>query len=512
MSVSAAVPLMQLEASLEAFDTVEPKPSSLPVPNPTRSFWIDSAPDANPLAAEGSTGSFTEDADICIIGSGITGVSAAYHLSVAVERGELPRSDKPLRVVILEARDFCKSLWCHRFGFFVCCLLINNLDDPGRNGGHLTPAVFIDFCSYQAKYGTEQAVRCFQLENHTASEIVKIIHEEGWTESVDLVQNGHTTISFTPGEHQDIEADFQAAEAAGMDLANVNWLTKEETQIKYGADYPTVEFGGFNLWPLKFVTRLYQLAKSKSGSHFELNLHTRTPATSISPSLSSSRRWAVGTHRGSLNCSYIIHATNAYASHLLPHLSGPAGIVPTRGQIIAVRANVPADELRKCSWDGNEGFEYWFPRPASSDETPLVILGGGREVESPVFEWGQTDDSSLNDIVGLSLRKFLPAVFPGKFEEGKESEMEWTGIMAYTKLHDPFVGPVLDKSNPDGQSFEGQYISAGYSGHGMPRAFSCGAVVASMVESNITGRPWELPPWFPEPFLTANRLGNTRNV
>ncbi|KAJ6480953.1 FAD dependent oxidoreductase [Mycena sanguinolenta] len=492
MSVSAAVPFMQLEPSVKAFDTAKLKPASLPVPNPTRSFWINSAPDANPLAAEGSTGPFAEDADICIIGSGITGVSAAYHLSVAAERGEIPRSDKPLRVVILEARDFCSGA-------------------TGRNGGHLTPAVFIDFCSYQAKYGTEQAVRCFELENHTASDIVKIIREEGWTESVDLVQNGHTTISFTPGEHQSIEADFKAAQAAGMGLANVNWLTKEETQIKYGANYPTVEFGGFNLWPLKFVTRLYQLAQSKGGSHFELKIHTRTPATSISPSSSSSRRWAVTTPRGVLNCSYIIHATNAYASHLLPHMSGPAGIVPTRGQIVALRASVPADELRKCSWDGNEGFEYWFPRPSSSHETPLVILGGGREV-LPDFEWGQSDDSSVNDFVGASLRKFLPAVFPGKFEKGMEPEMEWTGIMAYTKLHDPFVGPVLDKSNPDGQNFEGQYISAGYSGHGMPRAFSCGDVVASMVASSIAGRPWEIPAWFPHPFLTSTRVGNPRSV
>lgn len=54
--------------------------ASLPVPNPTKSFWIDT-PGANPLAKEGSEGILTSDADVCIIGSGITGVSAAYHLA-----------------------------------------------------------------------------------------------------------------------------------------------------------------------------------------------------------------------------------------------------------------------------------------------------------------------------------------------------------------------------------------------------------------------------------------------
>jgi hypothetical protein len=114
MSLSAAIPFMQLATSEKAFDQTPIKRSSLPVPNPTRSFWIDT-PGANPLAAEGSDGPLVDDADICIIGSGITGVSAAYHLATDVERGHLPRpGDKPLRVVILEARDFCES--------FVFCL------------------------------------------------------------------------------------------------------------------------------------------------------------------------------------------------------------------------------------------------------------------------------------------------------------------------------------------------------------------------------------------------------
>ena len=74
-------------------------PAGLPHPNPSKSFWIDSAPDANPLAREGSEGSLTSDADVCIIGSGMTGVSAAYALS---------KQTPGLKVVILEARNFCQ--------------------------------------------------------------------------------------------------------------------------------------------------------------------------------------------------------------------------------------------------------------------------------------------------------------------------------------------------------------------------------------------------------------------
>ena len=54
------------------------KPAALPSPNPTRSFWVNSSLDANSFAREGTSGLLTTDADMCIIGSGITGVSMAY--------------------------------------------------------------------------------------------------------------------------------------------------------------------------------------------------------------------------------------------------------------------------------------------------------------------------------------------------------------------------------------------------------------------------------------------------
>ena len=78
---------------------------SLPVFNSTRSFWMHGAPDVNPLARVGSTGPLTANADICIIGSGITGVSVAYHLSKLL--GDDATLQDTLNVVILEARDFC---------------------------------------------------------------------------------------------------------------------------------------------------------------------------------------------------------------------------------------------------------------------------------------------------------------------------------------------------------------------------------------------------------------------
>ena len=55
---------------------------------------------------------------------------------------------------------------------------------------------------------------------------------------------------------------------------------------------------------------------------------------------------------------------------------------------------------------------------------PLVILGGGREATRN-YQIGQADDSVLDPVVGDALRRFLPAMFPSKYEEKREPEMEW---------------------------------------------------------------------------------------
>ena len=99
-----SIPVLQWDASQQYLkqigDSHNPV-SPLPVPNSTQSFWL-TTPGASPLAKEGSEGPLTTDADICIIGSGITGVSTAYHLA-----RQLDQVDRPIKAIILEARDFC---------------------------------------------------------------------------------------------------------------------------------------------------------------------------------------------------------------------------------------------------------------------------------------------------------------------------------------------------------------------------------------------------------------------
>jgi len=179
---------------------------------------------------------------------------------------------------------------------------------------------------------------------------------------------------------------------------------------------------------------------------------------------------------------------------------------------MATRAAVPLENLTTTAWSANEGFEYWFPRPKkedTDDKKPLVIIGGGREIPDG-HEFYITDDSNLNPAIAKGLREFLPAVFPGKFEQGQEPEMEWTGIMGYTAYGDPITGPVLDPADRSDGRFKGQYISAGFSGHGMTRAPLCAEVVAKMIWHDINkpqGERFEIPPWMPKAYLSGYESG-----
>ena len=70
----------------------------------TASYWLQDG--ANPLAREGADSAFAdENVDVVVIGSGITGVSAVHHLVQGMKNEKLDR----LKVVLLEARDFCGS-------------------------------------------------------------------------------------------------------------------------------------------------------------------------------------------------------------------------------------------------------------------------------------------------------------------------------------------------------------------------------------------------------------------
>ena len=296
----------------------------------------------------------------------------------------------------------------------------------------------------------------------------------------------------TEADELDARREWEEAKTVGLNI-QYDWLSNQHlievstidtllstisrpSAQNYGLNrylnYTGVYFQSYNLWPLKLVTHLLRDSQSASGG-VNVTLHTKTPVTSMSPAQhhpsngesDGHPRWNLYTHRGNISCTYVVHATNGYASHLLTFLSGtddsaqPSegynlsyyskarsrgsyGITPHRGQVGAVRASVNASGLGWINPWGfggyDSGSEYWFPRYQGTEspkngaasrysENPVIILGGGRQT-------GISDDSVLNSTTSVVLRSFLPELYPDQFVDPNKSspdtwEKEWVRFL-----------------------------------------------------------------------------------
>lgn len=444
-------------------------PSHPPHQNPLQSFWTKNY--SSPLTNANSATQLPSSADIVIIGSGITGSTAAAKLVESLISRKVGA-----KIVVLEAREFCSGA-------------------TGRNGGHLTALPRLEFATLvEACGGVEDAKRSVLLEDRAVSNVTDVCEKNGWEAEVELRTNG--CVHFFETEEADAmqRTELEAASVAGVDLSSITWISASEALSKYGAKaHSGVLLPGRTIYPLKFVTKLFSHAQSlakDSSIDISLEVYTHALAEGISPSKRKDGRWRIKTSRGEISANQILHATNAYATYLLPHLTQTKNqIIPTRGQVISITPPTPPNHPNT-----NPSFaslsEYLFHRPSGD-----IIIGGARAFAGPPFEAGVTDDSSVNEIVGKKLRENVKALF-GWSEDG-EVAMEWTGIMGYKETGHPLMGKVYQ----NGQALEGQWICAGYTGHGMARAPACAETVAGMILADKFNETFAIPEWLPRVYV-----------
>lgn len=222
------------------------------------------------------------------------------------------------------------------------------------------------------------------LEMATVKKIRELIDTHGWASDVHLGSHGHTRIFLTPEEEEEDLEEYNAAKSAGVPWDGIHRYTKEDMIDKFGVQYPGVSIPAGSIWPVKFVTKLFELAKSEAGSALvDLSLHTHTTVEAVEPvdpfpTQAKDRLWAVRTSRGVLKTRFVIYATNGWTAHLLPQFVMPeddtasegsepqpkkvSWIAPYRGQMVATRANVPASKLPERAFASDWMEDYWLPR------------------------------------------------------------------------------------------------------------------------------------------------------
>lgn len=378
-------------------------PLNIPYPHPTKSFWLDDIP-----LLESSV-PIPDETDVVIIGSGISGASAAYHLQ---------KVDPALKVVVFEARDFSSGA-------------------TGRNGGHLTPDSYRNFRSDELKHGLDQAIlfRTFEKENVDAITSLNI--------ECDLVPVRNVQPFEAVDDFENAKMDIERMRSIDPALVEGIEITPAKTSKPF---IGSVSISAHSIYPAKLTWELLRRSNAL--------LYNHAIVTKVDNSL-------VTFHRNekiyTIKAKYVIHATNAYASSLLPQLEG--SIIPTRGQM-----SIQSPRILDDSYSFHNGAEYMISRPEG------MFLGGGRS-PSRGLEQYETNDGEVNGQISIYLGKFLKK----HFGSATKTTREWTGIMGFTKDGHPYIG----------QLNEHNFVSVGFGGHGMPRAFLSAKY---LVDCMINGR------------------------
>ncbi|KAJ5102775.1 hypothetical protein N7532_003304 [Penicillium argentinense] len=422
-----------------------------PATGSSRPFWR-TTPHA--LDNHRTTENLPSETDILIIGGGYAGASTAYHL---FQEGSAPR------VVLLEARELCSGA-------------------TGRNGGHLRPDLYAITSKYAERYGLEAAVEVVRFEMSHLKEIANLVEKENIDCEFTLARS--LDIYMDEDELAKRKEFVDYLRVQGLDfMDDVKYMSEQEVQEKAHVRNAKggFSFSAGHLWPYKLITQLITIALSHG-----LNLQTHTQVLEIG-STRKNGLWPVTTNRGTINAQKIILATNAFTKALAPEYS--QAIIPCKGLCTQIEA-APGKPFQRLPETyairhGPGAFIYQISRKDGS-----IIVGGAQyRYKDDLGVWyDNSDDGSLIPQVEGYFDGYMQRTFFGWEDSGAVVKHKWTGVMGYSADSLPHVGEVPEKP--------GQFIAAGFNGHGMPVVFLSAKGVAKMALKRVSFKETGLPRLF----------------
>jgi len=321
-------------------------------------------------------------ADVCIVGGGFCGLSAALH---AAEGGA--------KVVLLEASE-------PGFGA------------SGRNGGQVVPGVKWDPEEMVAAFGPERGEAMADFAGKTVDVVFGLIEKHSI--QCDAVRSGWIQGIHT-GKHQPIiEARAKQWQARG---AEVTILDKAETErITGAAGYIGAFFDkrGGTVNPLGYARGLAEAAIAAGAS-----LHGASAATAMRQVRDG---WLVETARGQVTAKQVLLCTNGYTDGLWPGLQ--RSVVPLYSFIVATKPL--SDNVRRSILPGGQ----------SLSETRRVLTYSRLDAAGRLVVGGRGGFHESQDIVDY---KDVIAGLQARFPQVEEQTFEyfWGGRVAMTASHLP---------------------------------------------------------------------------
>lgn len=355
--------------------------------------------------------------DVCIVGGGYTGLSAALHLSKS-----------GYKVVLLEAR---KMGW----------------GASGRNGGQLGSGQRKDQWFLEKRLGLSDATKLWQLAEDAKNLARQIISENDI--QCDL-KPGIAHPDHKPGYAKESRQYVEHLQQQ-YNYDQIEYLSQEAmAEVTGSSTYfgGNIDSGAGHLHPLNYALGLADAAR-KNGAI----LHEST----IVESYQQGKPNRVVTDHGTVEADAVILACNGYLGNLEKRMAGK--IMPINNFIIATE---PLDEATANAINpkdvaiADSRFVINYYR-LSADKR--LLFGGGEN-------YGRNFPADIKNFV----RKPMLEIYPQLAD--KQIDYAWGGTLAVTLNRMPHFGR-LDNS--------GIYFAQGYSGHGVSMATLGGKIMADAV-------------------------------
>lgn len=325
------------------------------------------------------------EADVCIIGGGLAGLTAAHHLAKAGRK-----------VVLVEA---------NRIGWGA----------SGRNGGFVSPGYSLGYDGIAARVGADAAKELFRL----SVEGMRIVAEN-------ITALGIAEAAPCPGILGAVRYDAGRALAEHRD-----WLAKE-------FDYPVAHLDRAALGEHLTSPRYHQALHDQNAFHFDplayclglacaaqtagAVIHEASPATRIEGALG---RWTVTTPEGRLSAREVVVTTGGYTDRLVPELH--RGFLPIATYVMISRQApeliASAIHTRSAIGDDRRAGDYY-----------RLVDGGKRVLWGGKITTRTTEPRDLGKLLHRTMTDTYPQL------AGLEIDTVWTGLMSYARHRMPQIG------------------------------------------------------------------------
>ena len=319
--------------------------------------------------------------DVCVVGGGYTGLSAALHLAEA-----------GLDVVLIEAQ---------RVGFGA----------SGRNGGQVGSGQRLDQATLEAMLGRDDARHLWQIGEDAKTTVRDLIErhdiEASWTSGIVHAMRDDRGVAREHANAEKLDRDYGYTPIERLDRDAISSLTGS-TAFRGG----TLDRGAAHVQPLRLALGL---AEAAAGAGARIHEGSRTVALDGTN---------VDTDAGRVLADHVILACNGYLGELAPSIA--ARVAPLNNFMVATEPLGGRKPLAEDVAVADDRFvvSYWRPT-----EDGRLLFGGGESYGSRF----------PRDVAAVVRRPMLD-VYPQLSDAA--IEYAWGGTLAITRPRMPWFARV----------------------------------------------------------------------